>query len=304
MTVLLASSFLAEPVRAADRATEKDRPAAQRKKPAAEIAVPVRGSGRLVKQVAQQPTTKSAKPTTKADRDEPRTRQGRVMPSTPALLARGHNLRDTQLRAPTIQLWHITSHETFALRPDQKGGGFSRGQMAALSRFLRCHYTNRRGAMESRLISLLYATARHFDNAKLTIISGFRSAKVARMKGNPRSPHKRGVACDFRIEGVALPVLRDYLRNTFHGVGVGYYPISNFVHLDVGRKQDAFWIDYSGPGQRAQYSDSPEDDLRSGLAEARAQEAREAREAAPSPDVAPSPEAAPAPSDVHTQGDL
>ena len=85
------------------------------------------------------------------------------------------------------------------------------------------------------------------------------------MKGNPRSPHKRGVACDFRIEGVALPVLRDYLRNTFHGVGVGYYPISNFVHLDVGRKQDAFWIDYSGPGETPRYGHWPPTDHGDGL---------------------------------------
>ena len=56
--------------------------------------------------------------------------------------------------------------------------------------------------------------------------------------------------------------LRDYLRGAFAHVGVGYYPNSDFVHLDVRQKQSAFWIDYSGPGERARYSRSPEEDVR------------------------------------------
>ena len=207
---------------------------------------------------------------------------------------------------PTIELEHLTTHATYRLRADSPRGGFSAAKLRALAQLLRCHHTGKRHSISERLIQILYATARHYHNAKLRIVAGYRAPAIARQKGNPRSPHKRGVACDFRIDKVAVTELRDYLRRTYHGIGVGYYPISNFVHLDVGRQQDAFWIDYSGPGQRAQYSDSPEDDLRSGLAEARAQEAREAREAAPSPEVAPTAPAdsAPAPSDVHTQGDL
>lgn len=263
------------------------------------VPLPVRGSGRLVKQVAQPPT---------------RTRQARVGVSTPALLARAPS-RESPLRSslklPAIELWHITSHQTFSLRPDVKGGDFSRKQLAALSTFLRCHYTNKRHAMESRLISLIYATARHFNNGRVTIISGYRAPKVAKMKGNPKSPHKRGVACDFRIDGVAVTELRDYLRRTYHGIGVGYYPISNFVHLDVGRQQDAFWIDYSGPGERARYSSAPDEDLRSGVAERAASgdaegavegEASAKVEAAPA--AAPALPGAPLPGEVHTQGDL
>src|SRR5262249_36429710 len=38
-------------------------------------------------------------------------------------------------------------------------------------------------------------------------------------------------------------------------VGVGYYPNSDFVHLDVrpAGKKSAYWVDYSAPGQRAIY---------------------------------------------------
>jgi len=57
------------------------------------------------------------------------------------------------------------------------------------------------------------------------------------------------------------------LRRTFDKVGVGYYPNSSFVHLDVRKDHSAFWIDYSGPGERAMYSSNPSEDLRSGRAE-------------------------------------
>ncbi|HEY0711832.1 MAG TPA: hypothetical protein VGF45_04105, partial [Polyangia bacterium] len=49
--------------------------------------------------------------------------------------------------------------------------------------------------------------------------------------------------------------------------GVGYYPNSSFVHLDIRRGASAFWIDYSGPGENAIYAKNALEDLRSGRAE-------------------------------------
>ena len=54
-------------------------------------------------------------------------------------------------------------------------------------------------------------------------------------------------AVDFSIQGVPNTVLRDYLRR-FRNCGVGYYPNSSFVHLDV-RTSAAYWVDYAGPGE-------------------------------------------------------
>jgi hypothetical protein len=50
-------------------------------------------------------------------------------------------------------------------------------------------------------------------------------------------------------------------------VGVGFYPNSFFVHLDVRKGPSAFWIDYSGPGEGAAYSGNAHDDLRTGKAD-------------------------------------
>src|SRR5262249_29802686 len=118
---------------------------------------------------------------------------------------------------------------------------------------LRCHHTGRQHAISQRLAQLIYDVDKHFDFKKILVVAGYRAPRVAREKGNPKSPHKKGLACDFRIEGVPNTELRDYLRGSFERVGVGFYPNSDFVHLDVREKKSAFWVDYSGPGERARY---------------------------------------------------
>jgi hypothetical protein len=118
--------------------------------------------------------------------------------------------------------------------------------------------------MNPRLIALIYRTGRHWPGRRVEVVSGYRHPKFAK---NPRSPHMKGLACDFRVVGVSNAELRDYLRHNFDKVGVGYYPNSSFVHLDVRKDHSAFWIDYSGPGERALYSSAPGEDLKSGRAD-------------------------------------
>lgn len=133
-----------------------------------------------------------------------------------------------------------------------------------VSRFFRCHHTNREHRIDPRLVRLLYEIGRHYEGRRIEVISGYRHPTVAK---NPRSPHKEGQACDFRVAGVKNTELRDYVRARFDKIGLGYYPNSTFVHLDVRATRSAFWIDYSGPGQDPMYSDNAEQDLRSGRAE-------------------------------------
>lgn len=156
-------------------------------------------------------------------------------------------------RFPAIEMEHLTTHASYRLKPDRPDGSFSRRQMQVLAQLLRCHHTGKRHTINQRLIEVLYETARHYQNAKLFIVAGYRAPKIAKQKGNPRSAHKRGVACDFQLAGVPPETIRDYLREAYHNIGVGYYPNAGFVHVDVGRKRPAYWIDYSHPGERARY---------------------------------------------------
>ena len=72
------------------------------------------------------------------------------------------------------------------------------------------------------------------------VISGYRSPETnaalhARSRGvAAHSLHMDGMAMDIRIPGVPLARLRDAALSLQRG-GVGFYPGSDFVHVDVGR---------------------------------------------------------------------
>ncbi|HVZ87673.1 MAG TPA: DUF882 domain-containing protein [Polyangia bacterium] len=165
--------------------------------------------------------------------------------------------------APVV-LYQVNRRETMALRLRDAKGRPVKGMQRRFDTFLRCHYTNVQHRMDPRLMRLLFQTGHHWPGRRLEVVSGYRHPTVAK---NPHSPHMQGLACDFRVEGVKTAELRDYLRRTFDKVGVGYYPNSSFVHLDVRKDRSAFWIDYSGPGERAIYSATPDQDLRTGRAD-------------------------------------
>ena len=102
--------------------------------------------------------------------------------------------------------------------------------------------TGGRPSIDSRLIQVIARVSDTFGGRPMRIVSGYRERSYS-----AASRHKTGKALDFSIPGVPNEALRDYLR-TFDNVGVGYYPNSTFVHLDV-RDYDTYWIDYSGPGE-------------------------------------------------------
>jgi uncharacterized protein YcbK (DUF882 family) len=73
---------------------------------------------------------------------------------------------------------------------------------------------------------------------RVNLISGYRSPKTNKMlrKGSgvaKKSYHMQGKAIDFNLEGVSLARVRRAALNLKMG-GVGYYPRSNFVHIDMG----------------------------------------------------------------------
>jgi uncharacterized protein YcbK (DUF882 family) len=172
--------------------------------------------------------------------------------------------RKAVVRNGPVELYAINGKETLFLRLRDDKGRPLRGVQKRFDHFLRCHNTNVQHAMNPRLVRLLYQVGRHYPGLRVEVVSGYRHPSVAK---NPRSPHMQGLACDFRIAGVRNQDLRDYLRRSFDKVGVGYYPNSSFVHLDVRKDRSAFWIDYSGPGGRAMYSDNPVADLKTGRAD-------------------------------------
>jgi uncharacterized protein YcbK (DUF882 family) len=124
--------------------------------------------------------------------------------------------------------------------------------LEGFSKILRFYPTGARTAIDPRLAALIGQVSDHFGGRTLHVVSGFRPYSPAQYTAH--SNHNVGHAMDFSVEGVPNTVLRDYCRS-FRNAGVGFYPNSTFVHLDV-RTGKAYWIDYSRPGEAPHY-DAP-----------------------------------------------
>ncbi|WP_437709482.1 DUF882 domain-containing protein [Sorangium sp. So ce448] len=104
-------------------------------------------------------------------------------------------------------------------------------------------------AIDPRLATLIGLVSDHFGGRPLRVVSGYRPYSPTQY--TPHSNHNHGRAVDFMVEGVPNTVVRDFCRG-FRNAGVGYYPNSTFVHLDV-RSDKVYWVDYSGPGEAPRY---------------------------------------------------
>jgi uncharacterized protein YcbK (DUF882 family) len=121
-----------------------------------------------------------------------------------------------------------------------KKGKVASGAVESISKLFAA--TGNRPRVAPRLIALLADVSEHFGGRPMRVVSGWRDHSYFE-----DSRHKHSEAVDFSIPGVANTVLRDYVRR-FRNCGVGYYPNSSFVHLDV-REAAAYWVDYAGPGE-------------------------------------------------------
>ena len=79
------------------------------------------------------------------------------------------------------------------------------------------------------------------------VISGHRDDRHE----SATSPHWQGRAADIIVPGISSRRVWEYVQ-TYGRVGVGRYPVSGFVHVDV-RNASFFWEDVSGPGQESCY---------------------------------------------------
>jgi uncharacterized protein YcbK (DUF882 family) len=138
-----------------------------------------------------------------------------------------------------------------------KRGKVAPGALESISKLFGA--TGSRPRVDPRLIALLADVSEHFGGRPLRIVSGWRDHSYFE-----DSRHKHSQAVDFSIPGVDNTVVRDYVRR-FRNCGVGYYPNSSFVHLDV-REAAAYWVDYAGPGEAPR--NKPRPDPKRAVAEA------------------------------------
>lgn len=109
-----------------------------------------------------------------------------------------------------------------------------------IDHLLRDHRTGEVKEIDRSLLDLLHELRSEIGvNQPFHVISGYRSQAsntLLRHEGHgvaARSFHIQGRAVDIRLPGVGLGELRDIAVRLGRG-GVGYYPASDFVHVDVG----------------------------------------------------------------------
>jgi uncharacterized protein YcbK (DUF882 family) len=124
-------------------------------------------------------------------------------------------------------------------------GGYDQVALEDIAYVLRDHRADEVQAIDTELLDLLTLVRRTLNTGQpFHVISGYRSPRTnaklhAKSKGvAKKSLHMLGKAIDVRIPDVPLSRLRKVGLELAAG-GVGYYPKSNFVHLDIGRPR--FW---------------------------------------------------------------
>jgi len=127
--------------------------------------------------------------------------------------------------------------------PASADGGFSRDAQLKLARVLTPWPRRRPHPIAPHLLDVVYRAMRHFKAPLVHVVSGYRADR-------PGSRHTQGRAMDIVLPGVSNEQLAEWARGLgFTGVGV--YPKSGFVHIDV-RAASFFWTDNSLPDEQCE----------------------------------------------------
>ena len=140
-----------------------------------------------------------------------------------------------------LRMFHTHTGESIDL-VYRRGDSYVPEALARLNQFLRDHRTGAVHDYDPRLFDLLSALQQSIGlpGREIDVICGYRSPwsnEFLRRRSlgvAAHSLHMQAEAIDIRIPGISTLDLRNAAL-ALHLGGVGYYPVSNFVHVDVGR---------------------------------------------------------------------
>lgn len=144
---------------------------------------------------------------------------------------------------PTLVVYSLNTNDRVELAPGSDRGGFAAHDLDRLAHALRESWSGNEHPVDPRLADLVYRIQTHFHAQEIRVISGYRTPHRHRA-----SNHGLGRAIDIIVPGATDTEVATFARGLGF-VGVGVYPTSGFVHVDV-RSRSYFWVDRSGPGRR------------------------------------------------------
>ena len=135
-----------------------------------------------------------------------------------------------------------------------RNGRYDTGALAELDHLFRDRHSRKVAEIDPGVYDQLFAISNIFQGREINMLSGYRAPETneamrRRLSGVARfSYHVRAQAVDFYIFNVAISELHIAALKLSAG-GVGYYPGSNFVHIDTGPLRN--WPSrYAGLGLR------------------------------------------------------
>jgi uncharacterized protein YcbK (DUF882 family) len=166
---------------------------------------------------------------------------------TPGVMPAADSDIPTIGRRYELKLYHLHTGESINI-VYRIGDTYIPSALEQLNHFLRDHRTEDVSSYDPTEFDLLHnlLTQLNRPNATIDIVCGYRSPwsnEFLRTRGGTVDPSETGVAehsqhvlakaIDIRVPGVTTRRL-DQAALSLHAGGVGYYPTSQFVHVDVG----------------------------------------------------------------------
>jgi len=125
-------------------------------------------------------------------------------------------------------------------------GSYSLEALEELNLVLRCRRTDDEKPIDIQLLTWMSMIYDHFGSKPLKIVSGYRNQR------KQSSNHFKGRAMDIQIDGVNAKQIRAFAETLDRGgMGIGFYPVSKFVHIDVRSPPSYRWVDKSPPNSNA-----------------------------------------------------
>jgi uncharacterized protein YcbK (DUF882 family) len=142
--------------------------------------------------------------------------------------------------AQRISFFHIHTRETLDV-VYREGSDYLPDALERINRFLRDFRTHESHVIQPQLLDQLFNLQSLVGSSgEFQIISGYRSLQTNELLRSQttgvakHSLHTQGRAIDVRLTDVRTQTLRAAAIELGQG-GVGYYPQSDFLHLDTGR---------------------------------------------------------------------
>jgi uncharacterized protein YcbK (DUF882 family) len=139
-----------------------------------------------------------------------------------------------------LSFYNVYTHEKLEI-VYWENGHYIQDALSRINYIFRDIRTGKVKAISTDLLDLLFAVQQRLRSKEpFHIISGYRTpqsnAILRRIKKGvaKNSLHMYGKAVDVRLPGYSINALRR-VAVSLHRGGVGYYPRSKFVHIDVGK---------------------------------------------------------------------